>query len=91
MKLIAEAIPRMLADEPEVSELLGECVSADPEKEIPLQAADLICWHLQCKYRGGFSRADENRMWCLLNSRDVDLHEWTKEVLDDFAVPFGAV
>jgi hypothetical protein len=66
------------AEDPEVAELFGECKSSTPEKEIGLQAADLICWHLQYNYRGDFPRTDENRMWCLLKPRDGDLHEWSK-------------
>ena len=75
---------------PEVAELFGECESSTPDKEIALQAADLICWHLQCNYRGNFPRTDENRMWYLLKPRDGDLHEWSKDVLQEFADEIAA-
>jgi hypothetical protein len=88
MKLISEATRLFLGTEdPEVAELCGDFRSGNPESEIPLQVADLICWHLQCNYRGGFPRTDENRMWCLLKERDGDLHEWSKEGLEEFAAP----
>jgi len=86
MEMVVEATRRLFAaEDPEVAELFGECKSSTPEKEIGLQAADLISWHLQCNYRGGFPPTDENRMWYLLKRRDGDLHEWSKEVLQEFA------
>jgi len=87
MKLVVEGTRRFLAAQiPDVSELFGEFMSEVPGKAIPLQTADLICWHLQCNYRGGFPRTDENRMWYLLKERDGDLHTWSKESLEELAV-----
>jgi hypothetical protein len=86
MKLVVDGARLFLAAKaPEVAKLFGDFLPDIPEKEIPLQAADLICWHLQCNYRGGFPRTDENRMWYLLKERDGDLHVWTKETLDEIA------
>jgi hypothetical protein len=86
MKAIVEVTRRFLAAEmPEMSALFGDFVAKRPESEIALQAADLICWHLQCNFRGNFPRTDESRMWYLLKPRDGDLHEWSKESLQDFA------
>jgi hypothetical protein len=86
MEMVVEATRRFFAaEDPEVAELFGECKSSTPEKESGLQAADLICWHLQCNYRGDFPRTDENRMWYLLKPRDGDLHEWSKDALKEFA------
>jgi hypothetical protein len=72
-----------LADaHPEIASLLGELIPASMEAELPLQAADVLCWHLQRYYTGTFDRTDENRMWMLLKERDGELRTWTKEELE---------
>jgi len=80
-------VPALDKDLPQCSGFVinGDFVPGEMKTDIPLQAADLICWHLQCRYRGGFARTGENRMWYLLKGHDGDLHEWSKEELEDFA------
>jgi hypothetical protein len=91
MKRIVEAMRHLIkAEAPEVSALFGECTFAAPEREIGLQAADLISWHLQRNYTGKFSRSDEDRMYYLLKERDGDLHEWPKDLLQEFADQIAA-
>jgi hypothetical protein len=78
------------ASESELAPLFGEFVPGEMEEIVPLQVADLICWHLQCYYRGGFERTDEDRMWYLLKERDGDLHKWSRERLAELAAQIAA-
>lgn len=90
MKNIVEATRRFLAnDDLDVAGLFGDCSTGEMEANLPLQAADLLRWHLQ-RYRGGFARTEENRMWYLLKECPGALHEWSRELLDGFAAPCGA-
>lgn len=70
---------------PDLAPLFGGLTSASMEVELPLQAADVLCWHLQRYYRGRFSRTDENRMWWLLKERDGDLYVWERPALQEVA------
>lgn len=79
------------SERPEIAALFGDVIPASMEEELPLQAADALCWHLQCYYRGGYSRIEENRMWYLLKERDGDLHEWTTDELKHVADQIAAL
>jgi hypothetical protein len=69
---------------PDLVPLLGDLTADSPESRLPLQAADVLCWHLQRYYRGVYDRTEENRMWYLLKERDGAIHRWKREELEDF-------
>jgi hypothetical protein len=69
---------------PERAPLLGGLVTASPPLQLPLQCADVLCWHLQRYYSGAFDRTEENRMWYLLKERDGAIHKWEREDLEVF-------
>jgi hypothetical protein len=47
---------------PELYPLLGDLIPASPELQLPLQSADLLCWHLQ-RYYGG-TTTEQTRIGC---------------------------
>jgi hypothetical protein len=66
---------------PEVA-LIGTVTVGEMETCLPLQAADVLCWHIQRYFSGKYSRLDEGRMWSLLKERDGVLHHWERGDLD---------
>jgi hypothetical protein len=77
--------------QPELSSLVGDLIPASMEDLLPLQAADVLCWHLQRYYaeKGYRDRTIENRGWYLLKERDGHLHTWERSELEEFAVNLG--
>jgi hypothetical protein len=69
---------------PERAPLLGNLIPASPQLQLPLQSADVLCWHLQRYYSGTFDRTEESRMWYLLKERDGAIHNWEREDLEVF-------
>jgi hypothetical protein len=67
---------------PDLAPLLGDLIPASPELQLPLQAADVMCWHLQRYYSRSFHRTEENRMWYLLKERDGAIHDWDRDELE---------
>jgi hypothetical protein len=74
---------------PERASLVGDLIPASMEDQLPLQAADVLCWHLQRYYTKNFDREIESRMWRLLKERDGHLHVWTKSELKEIAERLG--
>ena len=59
------------------AKLLGELIPASKDR-VPLQAADVLCWHSQRAETGRLSRIDENRYATLARRRGCR-HEWTDD------------
>lgn len=74
---------------PELAPLLGGVFPAPMETKLPLQAADVLLWHLQRYYAKTYDRIDERRIWMLTKERDGYLHEWERSELEDMATKFG--
>jgi hypothetical protein len=82
---IMDLIREYLVDtRPERAALLGGLITASPQLHLPLQPADVLCWHLQRYYSGTFDRTEENRMWYILKERDGAIHNWKREDLEFF-------
>jgi hypothetical protein len=71
--------------EPAIAPLLGQMIPASMEKELPLQMADALCWHLQRYHSGKFNRTEESRMWMLLKERNGQEDKWSREGLEESA------
>jgi len=96
LKEVVEGIRQLLAEkEPEYASILGDVVEAScsPEHQIPLQAADVLCWHIQrynfhaLKPIVRLERGIENRMWYLLKDR----HGHTDELDESLLVEMGRI
>lgn len=74
---------------PELERVLGDLRPGSMEEEIPLQTADVLSWHLQRYYRGGFDRTIENRIWYLMKERDGHKHDWERTDLEGLAAGLG--
>jgi Protein of unknown function (DUF3800) len=79
--------------QPELSALVGDLIPASMENVLPLQAADVLCWHLQRYYadKGYRDRTMENRGWYLLKERDGHLHTWERSELEGVARGLGII
>jgi hypothetical protein len=55
---------------PELAEIVGDLASADMKEMVPLQAADMFCWHIRQRYEEG----GEQRFKCWAE-------RWTKDDL----------
>lgn len=64
----------------ERSDLVGELYPADPKTRIPLQIADVFCWHRRRHYQTG---EVDNKMLRLLQMRTF-VHEWARDDLLSF-------
>jgi len=78
---VIDATSRFLNEHklPHLSALLGDLIPASMELQLPLQAADVLCWHLQRYHSKSYDRTDESRIRKLLSERDADHHEWKRE------------
>lgn len=70
---------------PELAPMLGKLVPGSMEDQIPLQAADLLGWHMQRYYARTLERVDESRLWMLTKERDGHTHEWQRPELEQLA------
>jgi hypothetical protein len=80
--------------QPELSALVGDLIPVSMEEFLPLQAADVLCWHLQRYYaeKGRYrDRAIENRGWYLLKERDGYQHTWERSEIQDVAKGLGII
>lgn len=68
-----------------LGELLG-CCRPVPKARIPVQAADVVCWHLQRGSLGLMDSCDTRRFFALRDYRSRSHHQWTDEYLERFAV-----
>jgi hypothetical protein len=73
--------PRQQMDSP-YREAIGELIAADMQNELPLQAADLSCWHFQRHFAKTTDVVDEGRLW-RLGQTDGFLHENTSSDLGE--------
>jgi Protein of unknown function (DUF3800) len=71
---------------PKLASMVGDLIPASMEDHLPLQAADVLCWHMQRYYTNNFDRGIENRMWSLLKERGGHLHEWDRSDLEEMAI-----
>jgi hypothetical protein len=74
---------------PELAALLGELIPASMEGELPLQAADLLGWHIQKYFANTFDRLEEGRIAMLVKDRDGYMHQWERAELEDMAKSLG--
>lgn len=72
---------------PPLDALVGDLVPGDMDRQLPLQAADLLCWHMQRYFAKTMDRIDEGRLWCLGESSGI-LHEVTRKDLAQIARTF---
>jgi hypothetical protein len=70
---------------PELFPLFGDLLPGDMEIQLPLQAADVLCWHIQKSYAKTFDRVEEGRIALLCNDRDGETHEWERSELETMA------
>lgn len=85
-------IRNFLADfDPKLETLLGDLIAAPMQSCLPLQMADLLCWHLQRYYAKTFDRTDESRIWKLTKERDGHLHQWERADLEQLAKGLGLI
>ena len=71
--------------EPNVAQLLGEFEPITMKDCLPLQAADVLCWHFQRYYRSErMERIDETRL-ALLGESIGHNHDWSREDLEGMA------
>ena len=81
MHQVLDIVKARISD-PAVAALVG-CVRIEQMKTcLPLQAADVLCWHLQRYFSGSFNRTEENRMWYLLKERTGFLRRWKRDELE---------
>jgi hypothetical protein len=74
---------------PDLAPLLGEVRPAPMETTLPLQASDVLLWHLQRYFAKKYDRVDERRIWMLTKERDGHLHEWERFELEEMAQKLG--
>jgi hypothetical protein len=74
---------------PELFPLFGDLMRGDMEKQLPLQAADTLGWHLQKYYAGTYDQTEGNRIAMLTKDRDGFKHEWKRSELEGIAKRFG--
>jgi hypothetical protein len=77
--------------QPELSALVGDLIPASMENVLPLQAAEVLCWHLQRYYAKNLDRTIENRAWYLLKERDGYLHTWERSEIEGVARGLGII
>jgi hypothetical protein len=70
--------------EPPYKDLVGDLIPASMEKRLPLQAADVLCWHFQRFFGGRMNRIDEGRL-ARLGDKIGKHHQWKREDLEHLA------
>ena len=71
--------------DPPLLQLVGNLTPASMEESLPLQAADVLCWHLQRYYSKTMDRLDERRLAMLANDTDGYVHSWEVRDLEQLA------
>jgi hypothetical protein len=67
---------------PKLRELVGEIIPASMEDRLPLQCADLLCWHQQRYFGNTETAKDHDRLIKLGTNTDGVNHRWEpKELL----------
>jgi hypothetical protein len=82
LKYFHEEVKRLL--DPPLSDLVGELIPATMETRLPLQAADIVLWHMQRFYANTMDTTDERRLNVLMKDTDGIPHEWKRSDLERF-------
>ena len=69
---------------PEYEDLIGELIPATMEERLPLQAADLLCWHIQRYYANTMDAVDQRRLAVLMHDLDGYPHTWERKDIEEF-------
>lgn len=69
---------------PALGKLVGDLIPANMEDRVPLQAADVLCWHLQKHYSNAVEPEDVSNLNLLMESSGTG-HTWTEKELEEFA------
>jgi hypothetical protein len=69
---------------PPLDTLMGDMIPGEMEKELPLQAADLLCWHMQRYFANKMNCVNESRLWYLGESSGI-CHQFTCKDLQEIA------
>lgn len=72
-------------DKGHLKHLIGSFTAGD-KKLVPLQAADLVLWHLRRLMTGEASQTDFNRFDAMLNGRPRNELGMSREALSDMGV-----
>lgn len=67
--------------DPPLNGLVGDLIPGDMERTLPLQFADVSCWHMQRYFAKTMERVDESRLWYMLQTNGK-LQEMTREELE---------
>ncbi len=70
-------------DRPDLAGLVGRLIP-DGKDRVPLQVADLLCWHTQASENNNLSFADGQRYKKIANRKGL-LQDFTREQVTDFA------
>jgi hypothetical protein len=70
--------------DPELKDLIGELIPATMEERLPLQAADVLCWHFQRFYAKTMDTTDERRLGILTTDTAGYPHTWERGELEEF-------
>jgi hypothetical protein len=71
--------------EPPLVDLVGDLIPGDMDLHLPLQAADLLCWHLQRYYGPKMTRFQNGRLAMLTLDTPGRIHTWGRKELEDLA------
>ena len=97
ISIFKESMDRVLTAS-EGRDLLGELRVGDMKVALPLQAADVLMWHVQRYYRSGQSQTRiaapvAHRLSQLIQDGDLHgiVHIWTKSSLENFAQDWNKI
>jgi len=82
LKRFHEELQRFV--DPKFKDLVGELIPGTPEDRLPLQAADLLCWHMQRHFAKTLDNEDQRRLNILTTDLHGEPHAWTQENLERF-------
>ena len=71
---------------PNLSNLVGEIIQGNDDR-VPLQAADLACWHIQKYVTRTLDEKDINHFKTIAVERIGYMHQWTDDDIDAFTKP----
>jgi hypothetical protein len=82
LKVFHEELRRLV--EPEFKDLVEELIPATMELRLPLQAADVLCWHMQRHFAKTLVTEDQRRLTVLTTELDGYPHTWNRDELEQF-------
>ena len=71
-------------ENPALAPLVGDLIPASMEDRVPLQAADLLCWHMQ-RMLSNTADAEDERNWKILGDSNGRILPFHADALDKFA------